>query len=139
MLSFQSYSTQMKKSYDVLEKYDQPEYEPNKIDKFLKGIRNENRKVMNVVSIAQTLDNLNTFQLVQEFVSNQLKTIFPPKENQPVLKKNNCHVSAAKRKAKAAKHKVCIAIAKISITGRKENGVQLRDMHTFTLKRISKH
>ena len=38
IFSFESYSTQMKRNYDVLEKYNQPEYEANKIDTFLKGI-----------------------------------------------------------------------------------------------------
>ena len=123
MLSFESFSTQMKKSYDTLEKYRQPEYEANKIDKFLRGIRNENSKVVNVVSIARTRDDLSTFQLVQEFMSNQLKSIFPPREVQPVIKKPR-RVSAAQKKKKVAKRRA--RIAKISIVGRKENGVQLK-------------
>ena len=128
MLSFESYSTEMKKSFDTLEKYHQPEYESNKIDKFLKGIRNENNKVVNVVSIARTRNDLDTFQLVQEFLSNQLKSIFPPKEVQPVPKKPR-RVAAAQRRKKAAKRRA--RIAKISITGRKENGVQLRGYEHF--------
>ena len=55
---FELYSTQLKRSYDTLEKYDQPEYKTNKIDKFLRGIPNVNNKVVNVVSIARTRDDL---------------------------------------------------------------------------------
>ncbi|GFH48949.1 hypothetical protein CTEN210_05425 [Chaetoceros tenuissimus] len=133
IFSFESYSTQMKKNYDVLEKYNQPEYEANKIDTFLKGIRNENNKVVNVVSIARTMANLNTFQLVQEFISNQLKSNFPPQEIQQGVKKGGgrCGVSAAKkRRQKAAKRKAS-RIAKLSISGRKENGVQLQGYDHF--------
>ena len=129
MFSFESYSTQMKKNYDVLEKYNQPEYEANKIDTFLKGIRNENNKVVNVVSIARTMVNLNTFQLVQEFISNQLKTIFPPHEIQQAGKRNERGgrrgVSATKKSKKKAAKRKAARIAKLSITGRNENGVQL--------------
>jgi len=124
MLSFESYSTQMKKHYDVLEKYHQPEYEANKIDAFLKGIRNDNIKVINAVSIARTRPDLNTFQLVQEFISNQFKTIFPPMEIQPPVKKNGRRVSAARRK-KVTKRKTA-RVSKVTIIGRKENGVQLQ-------------
>ena len=73
--------------------------------------------MVNVVSIARTRNDLDTFQLVQEFMSNQLKSIFPPKEVQLVVKKSR-HVSAAQKKKKAAKH--IARIAKISIIGRKE-------------------
>ncbi|GFH50448.1 hypothetical protein CTEN210_06924 [Chaetoceros tenuissimus] len=132
MFSFESYSTQMKKNYDVLEKYNQPEYEANKIDTFLKGIRNENNKVVNVVSIARTMANLNTFQLVQEFISNQLKTIFPPHEIQQGGKKGGRRGVAAtkKKKQRAAKRKAA-CISKLSISGRKENGVQLQGYDHF--------
>lgn len=111
----------MKKSFDVLEKYNQPEYEANKIDKFLKGIRNENHrnenhKVVNVVSIARTMANLNTFQLVQEFISNQLKSIFPPQEIQQDGKRGGRRSVALtkKQKKKAAKRKAA-HIAKIPL------------------------
>ncbi|GFH48999.1 Blackbeard [Chaetoceros tenuissimus] len=142
MFSLESYSTQMKKNYDVLEKYNQLEYEANKIDTFLKGIRNENNKVVNVVSIAKTMANLNTFQLVQEFISNQLKTIFPPHEIQQGGKKGGRRgVAASKKQKKKATKQRAARIAKISISGRKENGVQLqgyahyysnKDFHALT-------
>jgi hypothetical protein len=122
----------MKKNYDVLQKYNQLEYEANKIDTFLKGIRNENNKVINVVSIAPTMANLNTFQLVQEFISNQFQTIFPPSEIQQGGKKGGRGGVAAtkKKKQKAAKRKAA-RISKLSISGRKENGVQLQGYDHF--------
>ena len=85
-----------------------------------------------MVSIARTMANLNTFQLVQEFISNQLKSIFPPQEIQQGVKKGGGRrgVSAAKkRKQKAAKRKA--RIAKLSISGRKENRVQLQGYDHF--------
>ena len=60
MLSFESYSTQMK-LHNVLEKCYQPEYKTNNIDAFLKGICNENVKVVNTVSITCTHADLNAF------------------------------------------------------------------------------
>ncbi|GFH50599.1 hypothetical protein CTEN210_07075 [Chaetoceros tenuissimus] len=95
MFSFESYSTQMKKNYDVLEKYYQPEYEANKIETFLKGIRNENNKI------------------------------------QGGKKGGRRSVAATKKKKqKAAKCKAA-RIAKLSISGRKENGVQLQGYDHF--------
>ena len=59
---------------------------------------------MSLVSIARTRIDLNTFQLVQKFMSNQLKAIFPKKEIQPVVKKSR-HISAAQKKKKATKRR----------------------------------
>ena len=69
--------------------------------------------------------NLNTFQLVQEFISNQLKTIFPPQEVQPTSKKVRRVAATKKQRKKAAKRKAH-CIAKISIIDRKENDVELQ-------------
>ena len=58
-------------------------------------------------------------------MSNQLKSIFPPKEVQLGFgNKKSRRATAAQRKKKAAKRRA--RISKVSITGRKENGVQLQ-------------
>ncbi|GFH50681.1 predicted protein [Chaetoceros tenuissimus] len=86
--------------------------------------------------------NLNTFQLVQEFISNQLKSIFPPQEIHAAKKGRRVAVTKRQKKqAKQARKHKAACIAKLSINDRTENGVQLqgyahyysnKDFHALT-------
>jgi hypothetical protein len=128
--SFEKYINRMKKCFDVLEKYQVPYYEEDKVKLLLDKIQNSHGEVKTQVSICRASYS-NTFVEASTYMSREISRIFPSSNvasstfgKGKQRGSNNRNVSSLKNRKQKGKRSIV----------EKNNGVDISDLTRYYSK-----
>jgi hypothetical protein len=127
--SFEKYINRLKKCFDILEKYQVPYYEEDKVKLLLDRIQNNHGEVKTQVSICRA-NYSGSFVQASTYMSREISRIFPSSNVASInfgksKNRGGRNVSSTKQRAQNGKRKGLIV---------KNNGVDISDLTRFYTK-----